>query len=80
MSAQNRERAEWYARAEFYAWSARKGFPYCGRDPLTGCEWDGPGADAALRRTARMVGRAANRALAVECYRIARRYPSPVAS
>lgn len=76
MSDRNRSRAEWYARAEYFAWEARRGITALsvplGNDPIGGQPWQK--WDAKARR----LGYVSNRALAVESYRIARSFPSPL--
>lgn len=69
----NRDRATMYARAEFYAWHARRGFPAIGNDPATGRPWDKmPGT------LGRELGRAEGIAAARVCYRRARAFPCPL--
>lgn len=70
----NRARAEMYARAEFYAWHARRGFAEIGNDPIGGRPWDRvPGT------LPRELGRATGIAAARVCYRRARGFQSPFA-
>ena len=76
MSARNRERAQLYAAAEYYAWSARRQHYPCGNDPSTGLEWGKFGGP--LQRIGRDIGRAENTAAARVAYAAARRYPSPL--
>lgn len=72
----NRDRAEWFARAEFFAWDARRAVTGLtvplGNDPIGGQPWN-PWKD-----TARRLGLVSNAALARECYRIARAFPNPL--
>lgn len=64
------ERAQWYERADYYAWSARhRDTP--ARDPLTGRPWP------PNQMLARRLGRAMYAAAAREAYAIARQYPNP---
>lgn len=71
----NEARATMYARAEFYAWSARRRFTPAehDRDPITGLSFRTHAVELGRRLEA-----AADRARAVECYRLAREYPSPL--
>lgn len=65
-------RAEWWRRAEYFAWSARKGWAPA-RDPLTGSPY--PDHDP----YARLLGRAVHLAAAREAYAIARSFgPLPL--
>lgn len=67
------DRERWHFLAAYYAWSARKGWPPGGNDPMTGLRWKDHD------RQARRLGRAAYIALAREAYAIARTYgPSPL--
>lgn len=69
----NHERNAMYARAEYYAWAARRNFPAVANDPIGGRPWDKtPGP------LAREIGRAENLAAARVCYRRARAYPCPL--
>lgn len=74
----NRARAEMYARAEFFAWSARRfdGCPLLGADPIGGR----PHASSATASShfERELGRAIATASARVCYRRARKYESPL--
>lgn len=74
MTTNHRERAELYARAEYYAWSARRRFTpgEHDRDPLTGLSFK-------THRThlGRQIEAAADAARARVCYRLARRQPIP---
>jgi hypothetical protein len=62
----NRMRASHYARAEYYAWAARRSLTLCGNDPIDGHEY------SAHRIIDRRIGRAAYAAAAREAFRIAR--------
>jgi hypothetical protein len=68
----NQQRNEMYARAEYFAWAARKGFPGCGNDPITGT------APRQFNHLDRALGRVSHAAMARECYRRARRFPNPL--
>lgn len=72
MSALNRERAELYGLAEYYAWAARKGYSAIGNDPRTGRPWQ------EWRQLSRALGVAQNTAAAKVCYAAARRFPNPL--
>jgi len=72
MTHRDHQRALWWERATYFAWSARKGYAYS-RDPLTGRPF--PDHDLAARR----LGRVAYIALAREAFAIARSFgPLPL--
>lgn len=69
----NRMRAAHYARAEYYAWCARRSMVLCGNDPIDGREY------SSHRIIDRRIGRAAYAAAAREAYKIAREtFSSPL--
>lgn len=75
MSDLNRDRAAMYARADYFAWSARRPYPPVGNDPVGGRPWPLWGS---LGTVARNIGAAMDAAAARECYRMARQYPNPL--
>jgi hypothetical protein len=67
------ERSRWSFLGEYYAWSARHWNVPAGNDPLTGRPWNR--YDARAQR----LSRAADIAMARECYAIARTFgPMPL--
>lgn len=73
----NQQRAEMYARAEYYAWSARRSFAPMGNDPITGVKWPPLGLGY-LGNLGQEISRAGDRAAAEACYRRARSFPNPL--
>jgi len=69
---ENRLRAQMYARADYYAWAARRQDVPTGGDPITGQPL------SSWRELDRELGRASYAALARVCYRRARAMRRPL--
>ena len=72
MCQMNRERAQMYSRAEYYAWAARRSSAPSGNDPISGRSFEG------WRQLDKALGRASYAAMARVCFAAARTFPHPL--